>query len=75
MTVYKISYVVTGSDHPGAIVNREQPPFVGEHITLGETVFEVIEVLDLMPPRGDFHYLHATVELAAQPKQKSKNAG
>jgi hypothetical protein len=75
MTVYKISYVVTGSDHPGAIINRDLPPVVGEQITLGETVFEVIEVLDLMPPRGDFHYLHATVELPTQSKLKSENAG
>ncbi len=72
MSVYKVSYVVTGSDHPGAIVNREIAPTIGERIRLGENEFEVVEVLDLMPPRGDFHYLHATVQLIQIEKEKVK---
>jgi len=70
MNVYKVSYVVIGSEHPGAIMNRDHAPVVGERITLGEHEFEVIEVLNLMPPRGDFHYIHATVQLV---KKKGKN--
>jgi hypothetical protein len=29
---------------------------------LGEREFTVLEVIDLIPPRGDFHYLHVTIQ-------------
>lgn len=70
MPVYKVSYVVTGSEHPGAIVNRDHAPFVGEEITLGEFKFQVIEVMDLMPPRGEFHYIHATIRPVIAEQEK-----
>jgi hypothetical protein len=60
MTVYKISYVIMGVKHPGAIVNADHAPQIGEHIQLGDETFEVVEVVDLMPARGNFHYLHVT---------------
>ncbi|MFV9674278.1 MAG: hypothetical protein ACNYZI_02735 [Anaerolineales bacterium] len=59
--IYKVSYVVSGEDHPGAILNSEISPRQGDVISLGSSEFEVIEVIDLIPPRGDFHYLHATL--------------
>lgn len=71
MVVYKVSYVVTGSEHPGAIVNLDHAPVVGEHITLGDYAFEVVEVLNLVPPRGDFHYIHATIRLLSTIEDKS----
>ena len=60
MAIYKVSYVVISSDHPGTIVNRSDRPFVGELVTMGPETFEVIEVLDLLPHRGQFHYVHVT---------------
>ncbi len=60
MAVYKVSVVVTGGNYPGAILNLKQEPKVGELIKLGEDEFLVTEVLQLMPPRGDFHFLHIT---------------
>jgi hypothetical protein len=60
MPIYKVSFVVAGGDHPGAIVNMSRPPEVGERVRLGEKTYQVIEVLNLIPPRGEFHYLHAT---------------
>ncbi len=63
-SVYKVSYVVTGEDHPGAILNRDDPPRVGETVKLGDRSFEVVEVKDLMPSRGEFHFLHATLRPA-----------
>lgn len=60
MAVYKVSYVITGSEHPGAILNKKDAPKVGDSIKLGDEIFEVIEVIELMPPRGEFHYMHAT---------------
>ena len=58
--IYKVSYVVTGRPHPGEIANQDTPPRVGDHVTLGGKQFEVLEVIDLAPPRGNFAYLHAT---------------
>lgn len=59
--IYKVSYVVLGKRHPGAIVSRDTPPQLGEVVTLGEDQFEVVEVTDLIPPYGDFAYLHVTL--------------
>ena len=58
--IYKISYVILGGQHPGAIVNSSQKPVIGNLVDLGDKKFEVIEVVDLMPSRGRFHYLHVT---------------
>ncbi|MFQ5943042.1 MAG: hypothetical protein ACE5JF_05770 [Anaerolineales bacterium] len=60
--IFKVSYVVQGGDHPGAIVNEDVKPEVGQHVTLGSKEFEVVEVVDLMPARGDFSFLHVTVK-------------
>ncbi len=60
MAVYKVSYVIIGDDDPGSILNQELPPQPGDRINLNAQEYEVIEVLELVPPRGDFHYLHAT---------------
>ena len=62
MAVYKVSYVVTGSDHPGGIVNLDDLPEVGEIIEVGNSELKVIEIFELIPPRGDFYYMHATCE-------------
>jgi hypothetical protein len=59
--IYKVSYVVRGEDHPGAILNMDQPPRVGDQVHIGGRQFTVVEVQELIPPREDFHFLHATV--------------
>jgi len=58
--IYKVSYVVIGRPHPGTIVNQDTPPRTGDQVKLDSEMFEVVEVVDLIPPRGDFAYLHAT---------------
>jgi hypothetical protein len=58
--IYKVSYVVVGKPHPGEIVNMDTPPRVGDQVVLGDETFEVTEVVDLIPPRGEFAYLHVT---------------
>jgi hypothetical protein len=60
MAIYKVSYVISGSEHPGAIYNQEKRPEPGDIVFLGNLKVEIVEVLDLVPPRGGFHYLHAT---------------
>ncbi|MGD1992012.1 MAG: hypothetical protein PVI59_02355 [Anaerolineae bacterium] len=59
--IYKVSYVVIGGHHPGVIVNQDRAPRVGEVVSFGGYQFRIQEVKDLMPPRGDFAYLHVTV--------------
>lgn len=61
---YKVSYVIQERNHPGAILNIDHRPLVGDRVVLGEQEFTVLEVIDLIPPRGDFHYLHVTLRKA-----------
>ncbi len=51
---YKVSYVVEGGHHAGAIINVDEEPVVFDG-----KVFKVTEVTELMPPMGDFGFLHA----------------
>lgn len=59
---YKVSFVVKGGEHPGAIITVEKKPNVGDEITFNGSVFAVTEVMELMPPVGNFGFLHATCE-------------
>lgn len=65
MMRYQVSYVVIGGEHPGAIVNELKRPQIGDRVEFGSKIFEVVEVMEVMPPRGDFAFLHATVKPAA----------
>jgi hypothetical protein len=58
--IYKVSFVVEEGAHPGGIQNLDERPKVGDVFTLGNQAFEIIEVMELMPPRGDYAYMHAT---------------
>jgi hypothetical protein len=66
MAVYKTSIVVTDDAHPGAILNLDEEPVVGNTLKLGDDEFLIVEVLELMPSRGDFYFLHVT----CSPKDK-----
>jgi hypothetical protein len=58
--IYKVSFVVQEGTHPGGIQNLDERPQVGDVFTLGNQSFEIVEVMELMPPRGDYAYMHAT---------------
>lgn len=58
--IYNVSYVVLGGEHPGRMQSQEDRPRVGEKMQLGDLLVEIVEVRELMPPMGDFAYLHAT---------------
>lgn len=60
MAIYKISYVIIDSDHPGMILNQDSMPQKGDKVLLGNAYYEVVEVLELVPPRGEFRYIHVT---------------
>ena len=63
MTIYKISIVVRGRRDIGGIQNLEEEPKVGDILLLGNDRFEIQELVELMPPRGNFVYLHAMCRL------------
>ena len=67
MTVYKLSIVVPGRRDIGGIQNMEEEPKVGEIIQLGKESYKIMELVELMPPRGNFVYLHAV----CQPVEKT----
>jgi uncharacterized protein (UPF0128 family) len=58
--IYQVSYVVIGGKHAGTIMNQEERPEVGERVEFTGETFEIIEVLEIIPPKGNFTYLHAT---------------
>jgi len=59
--IYKVSYVVQSGEYPGSIKNEDKEPKVGDHVMVGPIECEVVEIHQIMPPRGDFLFLHATV--------------
>jgi hypothetical protein len=59
-TYYKVSYVVQGGKYSGAIVNVDDEPKIGDEVVIDGRTFEIIEIAELMPPTGDFGFLHAT---------------
>jgi hypothetical protein len=59
---YKVSFVVTGGEHPGAIITVENRPQPGEEIAFNGSVYSVTEVVELMPPVESFGFLHVTCE-------------
>jgi hypothetical protein len=63
MAIWKVSYVVKGSDLPGGILNLDHAPQPGEVLQVGNFQFDVLEALELIPPKGDFHYIHVTCRL------------
>lgn len=60
--IYKVSYVVQGGKYPGGIKNVTERPIPGEIVQIGPLEFEIVEVHEIMPPREDFQFLHATVK-------------
>ena len=62
--IYRVSYMVQGlvqgKKHPGIVRDEEKMPEVGDQIQLGSTLCEVVEVAELIPPQGDYGFLHAT---------------
>lgn len=69
MAVYKVSYVIKNSDHPGGIINLEEQPKIGQNIHLGDLELQIVELQELMPPRGAFNYLHVTCKLVEQEEE------
>ena len=61
--IYKVSFVVQGDAHPGGIQNLDHKPEVGEELLIGNSRLQIVQVTELLPPMGDYAYLHATCRL------------
>ena len=59
MTIYKLSIVVPGRRDIGGILNLEKEPKSGDTVLLGREEYKIADLMELMPPRGNFVYLHA----------------
>ncbi len=71
-TYFKVSIVVPGRKDVGGIQNLTKEPKMGDVLTLGKEEYEIVNVSELMPPRGDFAYLHATCRPIKHNKQRSE---
>jgi hypothetical protein len=61
--VCKLSIVVPGAPHSGAIFNTTVLPQVGDHLPVGDNMVEVLEIKELLPSSGSFHFVHATCRI------------
>ncbi len=57
---YTVSYLVQGGQHPGAIITEDRIPEVGDEVNFNGMVFEIVEVVEVVPPTSGFGFLHAT---------------
>ena len=62
MTTFKLSIVVPGRRDIGGIQNFDEEPKIGDKIFLGDEEYKIMDVVELMPPRGNFVYLHAVCQ-------------
>ena len=64
MKIYKLSIVVSDQRGVGGIQNLDKKPSTGDILTMGRSSkkYRIITLNELMPPRGNFIYLHATCE-------------
>lgn len=60
--IFKVSYIVNDGSKPGSIKNERERPIIGDVVRIGADQFKIVDVYEIMPPRGEFLYLHATVE-------------
>jgi hypothetical protein len=67
VTIYKLSIVVPGRRDIGGIQNLDKEPKPGDIVVLGKEAYKIIDIVELMPPRGNFIYLHVT----CQPVEKN----
>jgi len=68
MAVWKVSYVVKGSDLPGGILNLDHAPQPGDVLQVGNSEVQILEAFELIPPKRDFHYIHVTCQLVSPNK-------
>ena len=66
MTVYKLSLVVPGRRDLGGLQEFDQEPKPGDNVWLGQEKYQIVEVVELMRPRNETIFLHATCQPAEE---------
>ena len=61
--IYRTRFVIPGPRDIGGIQDTDRQPQPSDRVKVGEQLLEIVEIVDLMPPRGDFADLHATCNL------------
>jgi hypothetical protein len=69
--IYKVSYVILGGEHPGAIINQQDPPQIREKVQLGELWCDIVEIQELLPTQDDVAYLHVTCRPSIPPAEQT----
>jgi hypothetical protein len=59
MTIYKVSFVVTGRRDAGGVQRLNQAPRPGDRVLLDAIPYQVTGIVELMPPKDNIIYLHA----------------
>jgi hypothetical protein len=54
--------VVPGRRDIGGIQNLDKEPKPGDVVVLAKDKYKIIDIVELMPARGNFIYLHVTCE-------------
>ncbi len=62
MTIYKLSIVVPGRRDIGGIQNLDKEPKPGDIVVLDKEEYKITDIVELMPSRGNFIYLHVICE-------------
>ncbi len=70
--IYKVSYVIAGGGHPGAMINQNHAPEIGKLVKLGHEMYRIVEVAELLPPMGNFAYLHVICRPAEAPAEADR---
>lgn len=61
--IYKVSYVEETGQYPGGIKNVEKRPQIGDNVQIGPRQFKIVAVQEILPPRDDFQFLQATIQI------------
>ena len=72
--VCKVSIVIPNIESAGAIIDLPAIPKLGDQVALGDSIVEVVEVMELLPPRGDFRFVHATCRLLGEHRPSASPA-
>jgi hypothetical protein len=73
--IYKVSYVIAGGGHPGAMINQNHAPEIGKLVELGHEMYRIVEVAELLPPMGNFAYLHVICRPVEKTAEDEAGAG
>jgi hypothetical protein len=73
--VCKLSIIISGSKPAGAILDAPGLPNIGDEPAVGNSAVAVLEVMELLAPRGEFRFIQVICKLLSQPARQSGQVG